>query len=96
MPKVPDEIFTRPPLERMMQIHERIKSGKYPNCEKLARELEMSTRTIKRDVDFMRCRLDLPIEYDSRRYGYYYSEPVDHFPSVPITEAETFALFGGA
>jgi predicted DNA-binding transcriptional regulator YafY len=92
MPKVPEQIFVRPPWERMMHIHERLKSGKHPNCEKLARDIEVSTRTIKRDIDFMRCRLNLPIEYNSQRYGYYYSEPVEQFPGVPITEAETFAL----
>ena len=92
MPKVQEQIFVRPPWERMMRIHQRIKDGKYPNCEQLARELEMCTRTVKRDIDFMRYRLNLPIEYESRKYGYYYSEPVDQFPSVPVTEAEIFAL----
>jgi predicted DNA-binding transcriptional regulator YafY len=92
MPKVAETLHTRPPLERMMRIHERIKGGKYPNCKKLASESEVSARTIKRDVDFMKCRLNLPIEYDAKRYGYYYSEPVTQFPSVPVTEAEVFAL----
>lgn len=40
----------------------------------------------------MKYRLNLPIEYDSRRYGYFYSEEVKQFPSLPITEAEIFAL----
>jgi proteasome accessory factor B len=85
-------LFSRPPLERMMQIHQRIQKGAYPNCTQLAGEIEVTSRTIKRDVDFMRCRLNLPIEYDSRRYGYYYSRPVDQFPSLPMNEAEVFAL----
>ena len=75
-----------------MQIHRRIQSGDYPNSTQLAEEIEVTTRTIKRDVDFMKCRLNLPIQYDARRYGYYYSEPVEHFPSVPMTEVEVFAL----
>jgi proteasome accessory factor B len=76
----------------MMRIHEALKAAKYPNCTRLAKVIEVSTRTIKRDVDFMKFRLDLPIEYDAHRYGYYYSKPVDQFPSVPVTEAEVFAL----
>jgi proteasome accessory factor B len=92
MPKIVDQLYSRPPLERMMQIHQRIQSRRYPNCNQLARALEVSTRTIKRDIDFMRCRLDLPIEYDSRRYGYYYSKEVRQFPGVRITESELFAL----
>jgi proteasome accessory factor B len=40
----------------------------------------------------MKCRLQLPIEYDERQYGYYYSRPVEQFPGVRITEPELFAL----
>lgn len=75
-----------------MHIHQKLRGGRYPNAGRLARELETSRRTINRDIDFMRFRLNLPIEYDSRRYGYYYSKPVDEFPSVAVTEAEVFAL----
>src|SRR5436190_2924723 len=92
MPKVQQQVYSRPPWERMMRMHQLIKSGKYPNCSKLAREFEVATRTIKRDIDFMKYRMDLPIEYDSRRYGFYYSKPVDQFPGVAVTEAEVFAL----
>ncbi|MBL6766247.1 MAG: WYL domain-containing protein [Verrucomicrobiae bacterium] len=92
MPKVAAELHSRPPLERMMRIHERIKQGRFPNCNDFSAELEMSARTIKRDIDFMKYRLNLPIEYDARKYGYYYSAAVDQFPSVPVTEAEIFAL----
>lgn len=92
MPIVAQELHSRPPFERMMHIHEKVKRKQYPNCTKLSREIEVSTRTIKRDIDFMKYRLNLPLEYDQRRYGYYYTEPVDQFPSVPVTEAELFAL----
>ena len=92
MPKVQPEVFSRPPWERMMRMHQLIKSGKFPNSRALAREFEVSTRTIKRDVDFMKYRLKLPIEYDARRYGLFYTEPVEHFPGVAVTEAEMFAM----
>ena len=92
MPKVAEQLFTRPPWDRMMQIHERIKSGKHPNCTILSKETEVSPRTIKRDIDFMRCRLNLPIEYDGQQHGYFYTAPVDAFPGLAMTEAEIFAL----
>jgi proteasome accessory factor B len=76
----------------MMRIHELLRKGRYPNCTLLAEELEVSTRTAKRDVDFMKCRLNLPIEYHTGRNGYYYTAPVEHLPAVAITEAEMFAL----
>ena len=92
MPKVQPEVYCRPPWQRMMRIHELLQKGRYPNCTYLAEEFEVSTRTAKRDVDFMKCRLNLPIEYDVRRNGYYYTMPVEHLPAISITEAEMFAL----
>lgn len=91
-PQVIEQLHSRPPLERMLRIHALLQDGKFPNCTQLAGKIEVSTRTIKRDVDFMKYRLDLPIEYDAQRYGYYYSKPVDQFPTLPITEADVFAL----
>jgi predicted DNA-binding transcriptional regulator YafY len=90
--KVPAALHSRPPFERMLFIHERIKAGRFPNSCAMAKALEVSTRTIKRDIDFMKYRLRLPVEYDPQHYGYYYSRPVSEFPSLPITEAELFAL----
>jgi proteasome accessory factor B len=76
----------------MMRLHGMLKNNEYPNCPKLAKEMEISVRTLKRDVDFMKCRLNLPIEYDAQKYGYYYSKPVNQFPNLQLTEAELFAL----
>lgn len=92
MPKVSEQLHSRPPLERMLLIHEKLQGEAYPNCSSLAAATEVSSRTIKRDIDFMKCRLNLPIEYHQKRYGYFYSEKVDRFPSVPVTEADLFAL----
>ena len=59
-----------------MRIHQAILSGKYPNCTKLAQELEVSTKSVARDLEFMRDRLNFPLEYDKTRWGYYYTEEV--------------------
>jgi proteasome accessory factor B len=40
----------------------------------------------------MRDRMQLPLEYDRQRYGYYYTEKVSSFPTLQITEGELFAL----
>jgi predicted DNA-binding transcriptional regulator YafY len=83
---------SRPPLERMMQIHQAIQSGKFPNASGLAAELEVSSKSVHRDLEFMRDRMDLPLEYDGARRGFYYTEPVSAFPTLQITEGELFAL----
>jgi predicted DNA-binding transcriptional regulator YafY len=85
-------LLSRPPLERMLRTHQQIQSGKFPNASTLARELEVSTKSIHRDLEFMRDRLGLPLEYDDRRFGYYYTEEVSSFPTLQITEGELFAL----
>jgi predicted DNA-binding transcriptional regulator YafY len=83
---------TRPPLQRMLHIHAAIQSGKYPTSNTLARELEICARSIGRDIEFMRDRLELPITYDDARHGFYYSEEVSGFPSLTISEGELLAL----
>lgn len=75
-----------------MKIHHAIQSGQYPNAQTLARQLEVSTKSIHRDLDFMRDRLDLPLEYNPSRFGYYYWEEVGAFPTLQLTEGELFAL----
>src|SRR4051794_8603044 len=88
-------LYSRPPLERMMRMHARLQSGRYPNCRKLAEELEVSSKTVQRDIDFMRYRLGLPIEYDQLHFGFYYTEPVSSFPNIEISEGELVALYIG-
>ncbi|MBM3845153.1 MAG: WYL domain-containing protein [Verrucomicrobia bacterium] len=83
---------SRPPLERMLQIHQRIQAGKRPTASVLARELEVSAKSIQRDIDFMRDRLNLPLSYDEANHGWIYTEDVAAFPSVQITEGELVAL----
>jgi len=76
----------------MLRIHQAIHSGKYPNATTLAGELEVSTKSIYRDIEFMRDRLELPVEFDGARNGFHYTEEVSNFPTLQITEGELFAL----
>ncbi|HZR17104.1 MAG TPA: WYL domain-containing protein [Verrucomicrobiae bacterium] len=83
---------SRPPLERMLRIHQVIQAGRFPTATDLAAELEVSTKSVHRDLEFMRDRLELPLEFDRARFGYHYTEEVSAFPTVQITEGELFAL----
>jgi predicted DNA-binding transcriptional regulator YafY len=83
---------SRPPLQRMLRIHQALQSGSYPHAGKLAAELEVCSKSVHRDLEFMRDRLDLPIEYDAARGGYHYTGPVNAFPTLQITEGELLAL----
>ncbi len=86
------EGFARPPLARMIKIHQLLEAQKYPNCAKLSKELNVSAKTIQRDVDFMRDHMDLPIDYENTKHGFYYTKPVDNFPRVRVTQGELVAL----
>lgn len=69
------EITNYREIERIVYIHEQIASGKYPTTGKLAKELECSTSTISRDLEFLKDRCYAPYEYDSQKRGYYYTDP---------------------
>ena len=86
------DLHSRPPLERMLRIHHALQSGGFPNASTLALEIEVATKTIHRDIEFMRDRLNLPIEFDSAKNGYHYTGEVSAFPTMQITEGELFAL----
>lgn len=83
---------SRPPLARMLTIHQRLVDDRHPNCFTLAAELEVATKTIHRDLEFMRDQLGLPLEYDRVRHGYRYTEPVASFPTVQVSHGELVAL----
>lgn len=93
MRKVQTSVFCWPAIERMQRIHRLIENKEYPNCGKMAREFEMSVRTLKRDIDFMKTRLNLPIGFDGQHNGYSYTKPVPQFPQMPMSEADIFTMF---
>jgi proteasome accessory factor B len=76
----------------MLRIHQALQSGRYPNGNVLAADLEVSSKSIHRDLEFMRDRLELPLAYDFTRKGYHYTQEVGNFPTLQITEGELFAL----
>jgi len=93
MKKAQTSVFCWPAIERMQQMHHLIKNGEYPNCSTMARDFEMSVRTLKRNIDFMKTRMNLPIGFDVKRNGYFYTSAVPEFPRVPMSEADVFTMF---
>ena len=84
---------TRRPFERMHRIHQAILSGSLPNCTTLAAELEVTPKTVLRDITFMRDNFRLPLEYDDQLHGYRYTGEVSDFPQFEIGEEEIAGLF---
>ncbi len=90
--QAPLTLQSRPPMERMWRIHQELSAGDYPNCRKLAEALEVSSKTVMRDIDFMRDRLGLPLAYDALRHGFFYTAPVRDFPVMKVSQGEVAAL----
>ncbi|MGZ3304187.1 MAG: helix-turn-helix transcriptional regulator, partial [Isosphaeraceae bacterium] len=88
-------VSTRPALERLQAIDSAVSRRAWPNARILARELEVTRRTIQRDIAFMR-RFHAPLEFDSVRNGYYYTDPSYRLGYFPATEGELVALLVAA
>ncbi len=85
--------YTKPPIKRLQVIHHRLKEGNYPNTVSLSEELEASRRTVLRDIEYLRDQMGAPVEYDSVKKGFFYTNKSYSFPSVQITEGELIAIF---
>ena len=85
----------KPQYRRLLHIDRTIRAGEYPNCSSLAREWEISSRTMQRDIDYLKYELDAPIEYDPLKRGFYYADPSWFLPSVILSEGELLALLIG-
>jgi predicted DNA-binding transcriptional regulator YafY len=57
--------------ERLCSIIRRIQKGAQSNNRILAEEYRVGPRTIQRDMDFLRDRWALPLEYDPNRYTWF-------------------------
>ncbi len=83
----------KPQHSRLLFIDRKIGEGKYPNCSSLAEEWEVSSKTIQRDLEYMRYQLDAPLEYSARHRGYCYTEENFKLPAISIKESDLFAIY---
>ena len=79
---------------RLFKIEQAIQNLGYPSVERLQKELEVSRRTILRDIDELKIYYNAPIEYDRMRKGYYYSDNTYFVKNMMLTESEVFAVTG--
>ena len=58
--------------QRINEIHRRLREKRRFTAGYLARELEVSERTIRRDLEFMRDQQGLPLEFDKAKQSWFY------------------------
>ena len=83
----------KPQHARLLFIDRQIRENHYPNRADLAREWEVTPRTIRRDIDYLRYQLDAPVAYSALKRGYYYTEEQYQLPAIQIRERDLFALY---
>ncbi|MDI6907598.1 MAG: WYL domain-containing protein [Thermoanaerobacterales bacterium] len=82
-------------LWRIYKIDQYVRAGLYPNVPWLVEKLEVSARTVERDIACMRDLMSAPIVYSKRRNGYYYARNDFRLPGITLAEGELVALFLG-
>jgi predicted DNA-binding transcriptional regulator YafY len=80
-------------MSRLLAIDRAIRGGGYPNAVRLAGLLEVTHRTVQRDIAFLRDELRAPLRFDRDRNGFHYTEPTWPMPLVRLDAGELLALF---
>jgi predicted DNA-binding transcriptional regulator YafY len=84
-------------LERLIRLDEifRQQLSSRHTASSLGAEVEVTERTIRHDLEFLRDRYHAPIEYTKTR-GWHYTDLKWNLPTIPLGEGELFALTLGA
>jgi len=76
----------------MLRIHERLSSGDCICLNRFIEELEVSNRTVKRDIEYMRDQYGAPIEWSRTKRGYRYTASFEKLPLLSISADEALAV----
>ena len=82
----------RPLWRRLQTIHHEIKEGRHPNTRSLADQLSVSSKTVQRDIDYLRDELDAPIEFLRDENGYAYAREDYVLPFLPVDGQDLFSI----
>jgi predicted DNA-binding transcriptional regulator YafY len=77
---------------RLIAIDTAVRENTFPNARTLGKQLDVTPRTIQRDIECARDQLGWPLEFDRKENGYFYSDR-SFTPSLfKVTEGELVAL----
>ena len=87
---------SRPQYYRIKRIVDMVREGSaegyLSSRSDFRRELELSPRTLARDLDFLRDEERAPIEYDARAHGYRLTDETYRLPPVRLSRKEAFSF----
>lgn len=79
-------------FERMLWFDEQVREGRHPGSAMLAARFGVSLRTARRDIEFLKDRLQAPLKGVPGTNGYVYEDPGFYLPSAFFRKDELFAL----
>lgn len=80
-------------LERIFYIDALTHNGNYPSVKTFMERFEVSERTVINDIQFLKDRLNAPIQYSHTHRGYFYTNSSWRLSSFPVTEGDLLAFF---
>lgn len=87
--------MSRRQIERLLTIDALIRQPERQTAMTLAEVLEVSERTVRDDLAFLRDRYHAPLKF-TRNQGYHYTDLDWRLPTIALTKGELFALTLGA
>jgi len=80
--------------ERIYRIDQLLNDKKFVSFQELLDRLEVSPATLKRDLAYMRDRLNAPIVYDKEHNGYHFENTTDSYelPGLWFSPEEIYSL----
>jgi predicted DNA-binding transcriptional regulator YafY len=83
--------------ERFYKIDRLLRENRFVTIERFLDELSVSRATFKRDIEYMRDRLNAPIRWDRENGGYHFDKidgnaPSYELPGIWFNQSEIFAL----
>ncbi|NCJ06220.1 WYL domain-containing protein [Synechococcales cyanobacterium C] len=82
-------------LERLLKLDQLLRSPERQTAQTLADALEVSERTVRDDLAFLRDRYHAPLKF-TRPKGQHYTDLNWRLPTISLTKGELFALTLGA
>jgi predicted DNA-binding transcriptional regulator YafY len=79
-------------MERYYWFDSRVRANLFPNARSIADNFEISPRTARRNIAFMRDRLMAPLEYNPCRKGYQYADNNFCLPPLPVSQEELISI----
>lgn len=69
------ELIMSTPLDSRIQwLHRQIYEKRYPNAYRISEKFDISHRQAQRDIEYLKTKLNAPLNYDATKKGFYYTE----------------------